>query len=150
MSPERNMEHTPPTLGTTYQSVLGAVINSIRSGSEKPITQADIASALGITVSTWSRIERGESPLTLEQLLSVALFLNFPLSKLFEKVEEQIEELKKQGVQVAVSKEALTSNSVLQLSNSQLLSSGLIAALPAGLIGITAYKVYMALIKSQK
>lgn len=142
------MDTKPPALGTTYQSVLGAVINLLRSSSEKTITQADIAESLGVTVSTWSRIERGESPLTLEQLLTVALYLNLPLSKLFQNVEEQIEGLRKQGVSVAVSKEALIENHVLQLSNPQLISAGLLAATPIGFLGLVAYGAYKALLKS--
>ena len=142
------MDTKPPALGTTYQSLLGAVINSLRSTSEKTITQADIAESLGVTVSTWSRIERGESSLTLEQLLTVALYLNLPLSKLFQNIEEQIEGLRRQGVSVAVSKEALIENHVLQLSNLQLISTGLIAATPIGFFGVAAYGVYKALLKS--
>lgn len=146
-----DMRQTSPAVGTTYQSVLGAVINSVRSDAEKRIKQADIAKAVGVTVSTWSRIERGESPLTLEQLLSVALFLNFPLSKLFQKIEEQIDELEKQGIQVAVSKKALEdSKDVLQLSTTQLLSIGFFAAMPTNLIGAAAYGIYKALIKPKK
>lgn len=141
------MDAKPPALGTTYQSVLGAVINSLRSSNEKTITQAEVAESLGVTVSTWSRIERGESALTLEQLLTVALFLNVPLSRLFQTVEDQIEALRKQGVSVAVSKEALLENQMLQLSNPQLISAGLLAG-PIGLLGFAAYKTYKTLLKT--
>lgn len=139
-----------PDLGTTYQSVLGAVINTLRTSGEKTITQADIANSLGVTVSTWSRIERGESALSLEQLLTVAVFFNIPLSKLFLHVEEQIENLKKEGVLVAISKDALTEKNILQLSNPQLISTGIFSALPIVGAGIAAYSAYKALLKSTK
>jgi len=140
------MSTPSPILGTTYQSVLGAVINSLRSKNTKQITQGDIAKEIGITVSTWSRIERGESALTLEQLLSVALYLELPLSKLFQSVEEQIELLRVQGVKVAISKDALIQNNALKLSNSQLISMGLLAG-PVGIFGLAAYGAYLALLK---
>lgn len=141
------MNVTTPLLGTTYQGVLGAVINSLRTSDEKQITQAEIANNLGITVSTWSRIERGESALTLEQLITVAMFFEMPLSRLFQNIEEQIESLRKQGINVAISKEALIENNALQLSNSQLISMGLLALTPMGGIGIAAYKIYLSLLK---
>jgi transcriptional regulator with XRE-family HTH domain len=144
------MDTKPPALGTTYQSVLGAVINSLRSSGDRNITQAEIAKRLGVTVSTWSRIERGESPLTIEQLLIVALFFDLPLSALFKNVEGQMESLKSQGISVAISKDALIDNNVLQLSNLQLISSGLIAATPFGFVGLAAYSAYKALLKVSK
>jgi transcriptional regulator with XRE-family HTH domain len=138
----------PPVLATTYQGVLGAVISSLRSsGEEATRTQGKIAEKLDVTVSTWSRIERGESPLSLEQLLIVADQFKIPLSKLFQIVEVQIEKLRKQGINVATSKEALNENSALQISNSQLLAMGILAAIPGGPLGIAAYAVYKTLLK---
>lgn len=147
---ETQMNHESPRLGTTYQSVLGAVINALRTSGGKMITQSDIAHRLGVTVSTWSRIERGESALSLEQLLEVALFLNLPLSKLFKNVEEQIENIKKQGVSVAVSKDALVGKNILQLSNSQLINMGFLAAKPIVGIGLAAFGAYMALLRTNE
>lgn len=147
---ETQMNYESPRLGTTYQSVLGAVINALRTSGGKIITQSDIANCLGVTVSTWSRIERGESALSLEQLLEVALFLNLPLSKLFQNVEEQIENIKKQGISVAVSKDALAGENILQLSNSQLINMGFLAAKPIIGVGLAAFGAYMMLLRANK
>jgi len=144
-----HMNTHPPSIGTTFQSVLGAVINSLRTNSERNITQTDIAEQLGINVSTWSRIERGESSLSIEQLVLVAAFLNLPLSGLFEFVEERIDELRKQGVKVAVSKEALLESKILQLSTAQLI--GISISSPLGSLGMAAaYGLYKTLLKVKK
>lgn len=146
------MDQKLPAFGTTYQGVLGTIINAKRSSAEKPITQAEIANELGINVSTWSRIERGESPLTLEQLVSVAIFLDFPLSELFLQVEKQIDELGKKGVRVAVSKEALEPDGFIKLNADQLAKMSTIIMLggPIGWVGAGAYFAYKALIKKLK
>lgn len=142
------MKSSSPAIGTTYQSVLGAVINSTRTKSDRNITQTEIAEQLGITVSTWSRIERGESSLSLEQLVKLAAFLQIPLSALFKFVEERIEELRDQGVSVAVSKEALAEDRIIPLTTAQLVAVSVIPLIgPAVAAG---YGVYSALLKSRK
>jgi transcriptional regulator with XRE-family HTH domain len=142
------MKSSPPAIGTTYQSVLGAIISSTRANSGRNITQSEIAEQLGITVSTWSRIERGESSLSLEQLVKVATFLQVPLSALFKFVEERIEELREQGVSVAVSKEALAEDRIIPLTTAQLVAVSVIPLLgPVVAAGIGAYS---ALLKSKK
>lgn len=139
------MKSSIPAIGTTYQSVLGAVISSARTASEKTITQADIAAQLGITVSTWSRIERGESALNLEQLVKLAAYLQIPLSALFKFVEDRIEELSRQGVKVAVSKEALDEERTIHLNNAQLAAMVVLPALgPLGSIVTAGVGVYAA------
>jgi transcriptional regulator with XRE-family HTH domain len=137
-----------PALGTTYQGLLGAVIHTLRAESEKNITQTDIAKQLGITVSTWSRIERGESSLTLEQLVAVAAYFELPLSTLFKFVEEKIEELERQGVTVAISKEALMQSNIMQLSTAQILS--ILPGGVVGLLGAAVYGIYKTLLKASK
>lgn len=145
------MSVNQPALGITYQSVLGTVINSMRAHSnDRQIKQADIAKALGITVSTWSRIERGESSITLEQLLMTAIFLKIPLSELFHAVEKNIDELRIKGINVAISKDALPPEKYVQLSNTQLIGMGFMAAGPIGALGAAALSAYKSLLLSQK
>jgi transcriptional regulator with XRE-family HTH domain len=121
-------------IGTTFQGVLGAVIGSLRSA--KDITQADVAEEVGINVSTWSRIERGESALTVEQLVLAAIRLEVPLSVLFEDVEKEIADLRRQGVEVAISRDCLEEKKFVPLSNSQLKAAGVGAM--AATIGLAA------------
>ena len=132
------MKNSPPIVGTTYQTVLGAVITSFRSSaSNEPIKQADIAAAIGVTVSTWSRIERGESSISLDQLILATKFLNIKLSVLFEEVENITTQLLENGVKVTVDKN--TKNSWgMQLSNTQLIGLSILTGSSIGLFAASA------------
>lgn len=55
---------------TTSGAVLGQVLVVLRKKHE--LTQTDIASKVGISPSTWSRIEKGEVALSIEQLRAAA------------------------------------------------------------------------------
>lgn len=137
--------------GTTYQAVLGAVIQQLRRPTPGDhaikITQSAVAEQLGITVSTWSRIERGDSALSLEQLLALAAYLEVPLSELFKAVEEKVLELKNQGVHVGISKAALADHRVVELSIPQLTSIASFALMPTGALVKVGYAAYQALVR---
>lgn len=62
-----------PETATSYSSILGQMIS--RARTQLTLNQADIASALGITQAAWSRIERGTTSITAEQLRTVATLL---------------------------------------------------------------------------
>lgn len=162
------MEQTEPAsksskLGVSVQGVLGSVIGQKRAA--KNIRQIDIANALGLTVSTWSRIERGESAVTLEQLVLVSELLEEPLSRLFAETEVQMKNLLDQGVRLAASKAALEESSVLPLSGTQLKALTNQRATPetdsnasfllplagvlGGAIGLLGYATYNLIKKSQ-
>jgi len=55
----------------TYLQRLGAVLREART--ERGLTQADMAAALNITQSMWSRYEVGASSLSVEQLKLISL-----------------------------------------------------------------------------
>ena len=84
---------------TTIQSVIGRVIVKIRK--DLSIEQAYLASSVGVTQSTWSRIERGDSALTVEQLMNAAKALNVNASTILSEAEFAIRELKSQGVEIS-------------------------------------------------
>ena len=83
---------------TTFQSVVGRVIVKIRK--ELNVEQATLASSVGVTQSTWSRIERGESSLTVEQLANAAECLRVNPSTILLEAEEATKALRAQGVVV--------------------------------------------------
>ena len=140
------MNPITPKLGTTYQSVFGVVINSLRAAREPAVTQADLASHLGLTVSTWSRIERGESAISLDQMVSVAMFFEIPLSELLQRCEHVILELEHNGVDVAVSKGALAAAAgTMPLTNTQILGMTAVLAGPLGWAAAGALEVYRLL-----
>lgn len=110
-------------MGTTYQSIFGTVVAELRNSRDPAITQSDLAQHMGLAVSTWSRIERGESALTLEQMVRVSTFLGVPLSDIFKACEIVLGKLQEQGITVAVTREALSeTKGVVTLSNGQLLA----------------------------
>lgn len=84
---------------TTYQAVIGRVIVRIRKKvNENEGSQGELAKNVGVTQSTWSRIERGESSLTVEQLARAADFLRVKPSIILLETEKAVDSLEKQGV----------------------------------------------------
>ncbi|WP_167276218.1 helix-turn-helix domain-containing protein [Pantoea sp. Tr-811] len=110
-------------MGTTFQSIFGTVVAELRASREPAATQSDIAQHMGLAISTWSRIERGESALTLEQMVRVSTFLGIPLSEILRTCEEILGKLHEQGITVALNRDTLTeAEGVVSLNNSQLLA----------------------------
>lgn len=92
---------------TTYQAVLGRLI--IQKRSEKQIDQKDMAKHVGVSRSTWSRIEGGSSALNMDQLTRVANKLGMPLGELMLEADRIVEQLIKQGVTVHHSRDQVKS-----------------------------------------
>jgi transcriptional regulator with XRE-family HTH domain len=55
---------------TSYSAIVGQVLFNLRQ--ERDIKQGDIAAAVNIGQSTWSRIEKGEVALSIDQLARAA------------------------------------------------------------------------------
>lgn len=83
---------------TTYQAVLGRLI--ARKRQEKQIDQEELAQRVGVSRSTWSRIEAGSSALSMDQLAKAASALGTPLGELMLEVDDIVRELRRQGVEV--------------------------------------------------
>lgn len=86
---------------TTYAALLGAVFAQLRAA--KGMKQGELAEAVGIGASTWSRIEKGESSLSTEQLMLAARALRVSPMKVFEIAEEASREAAKFGIAVELS-----------------------------------------------
>jgi transcriptional regulator with XRE-family HTH domain len=82
---------------TTYAALLGAVLCHARTAQNAK--QSDIASAVGVGPSTWSRIERGESSLSTDQLKAAADFLQMSPARILKAVEAAEEETAARGIQ---------------------------------------------------
>lgn len=83
---------------TTYQAVLGRLIAQKRQ--EKQMDQGEMAEAVGVSRSTWSRIEAGDSALNMDQLAKAANKLGLPLGALMVEADEIADALRKQDVEV--------------------------------------------------
>ena len=87
---------------TTYQAIVGSVLVGIRK--EHGVEQSALAKAVGVNQSTWSRIERGESALSIEQLFLAANHLQIKPSIVIRNSEKAVQSLRSQKVVVSVSK----------------------------------------------
>ena len=92
---------------TTYQAVLGRLI--IQKRSEKQIDQKDMAKHVGVSRSTWSRIESGSSALKMDQLTRAASKLDMPLGELMLEADAIVRKLRRQGVIVHNSRDQVIS-----------------------------------------
>lgn len=81
---------------TTYPALVGSIIAQCRK--DKGIGQADFAEMVGLGQSTWSRIEKGLSALTVEQLAKAADQLEIKPFELLALVDGAREDLKNQGI----------------------------------------------------
>ena len=83
---------------TTYPAVVGYVLAWHRDRAG--LTQQDLASEMRMSPSTWSRIERGESALTMDQLAAVATILRTSPGRVLADADTVAGQLAKRGIQV--------------------------------------------------
>lgn len=115
---------------TTYPAIIGRILVSRRKLIG--IGQDELAESIGITQSTLSRVERGESALTVEQLARAAKRLGDKASSIVKMADDAVEELQLQGINVQYER----SNSVVD--------TGLV------LIGVAALGALLAAVFSKR
>lgn len=129
----------PPLLAVSFPAVVGAILLAKRK--EIGLSQAEMAEAVGLNVSTWSRVENGDSAMTIEQLAFAAVALNVRPSSILEATEIKLEELDAKGIATGVSRSDLgeiASMGAIPLAGVALsVALGPIGALAAG--AVTAY-----------
>lgn len=101
-----------PITQTTYQAVLGRVIEDLRK-SKTALKQNEIAQKIGITQSTWSRVTSGDTSITVELLDRIAKEFGVQGSEILKSTEKAIKQLESQGVLVSYKQEQLSSNTIL-------------------------------------
>lgn len=113
---------------TTYQSVIGRIIVKFRKALN--IDQSVLAASVGITQSTWTRIERGESPLTVDQLARASESLMVHPSNILLEAERAIGELRKQGVIIRTDKtETKNKNKAMAMIGAAAIGALIVAAI---------------------
>lgn len=137
-----------PVAVAFYPALIGAVLLAIRKSQGK--SQAELAAALGLNVSTWSRIENGESALTVEQLAVASDVLGIEPSNVLLTVERQVVELGKRGIETSVTRtsfDAIAAAGAIPLIGASLIS--MLSPIPiAAIIGAVAgYRLYSKLVK---
>ena len=124
---------TNPTTMTTYPAVVGAFLASKRKEIE--LSQGDIAEKVGLTVSSWSRIESGEAALTIEQLALAAKALSMSPGQLLMTIDAITVELSKKGIGTNIeraSADAIAASGAIPLVGAGLASTVNIASLAKG------------------
>ncbi|MHB1608346.1 MAG: helix-turn-helix domain-containing protein [Acidiferrobacter thiooxydans] len=94
MSEEKGSEQQP-TLVATSRAVLGYVLAELRR--RRKLTQAQFAEQLGLAGSTWSRVEKGETSLTVEQLRAAADRLGISAASLLNLAAKGEEAVRRYG-----------------------------------------------------
>ena len=92
------MSSKPLRTVTSYPAIVGQVLSELRRRSG--IDQAELADFVGVTQSTWSRIENGASALTIEQLAIAADALGIKRSEILELADQSVNELKSRGIEI--------------------------------------------------
>lgn len=89
-----------PTPVTTSAAILGQTLIALRKA--KGMTQGEVADNLGMSASNWSRAEKGESSLTVDQLRAVARVLETTPEEILKATEAAELEAANKGLRVVV------------------------------------------------
>jgi transcriptional regulator with XRE-family HTH domain len=127
---------------TTYPALVGNVLAQFRK--EKGIGQAEFGALVGIGQSTWSRIEKGESALTIEQLAKAAYHLELAPHELLAVVDGAQKDLLGQGIGTLMDR--------IGVNNMALLGSIPVVGptLTAVLSGVSTYRQYAEIYRKEK
>lgn len=98
---EVNPQTVKPVL--PYSMLVGKVIEKLRR--ERELTQSQMAEKLQIGQSAYSRLEAGQSAMTLPQLRKVARAMNLAPHQIVAETEQAAQRLRAQGVEVPDEKE---------------------------------------------
>ncbi len=88
--------------GSTYAAVVGAVIAKLRV--DRRIGQGELAQAVGLGQPAWSRIEKGGSALTVDQLARAADFLQSSPSSILAMADRTVAQMRAQNLEVSYEK----------------------------------------------
>lgn len=130
---------------TTYPAVLGAILMNLRNDLGR--TQLEIAQSSDVKKSTWSRIEKGESSISVEQLVFAARALGVSAATIVDLAEAAVKALRAQGIRVERSDQQSNWNISTILSVGLLPVSG--QALSVLIAGVAAYRKLEKTAKSQ-
>lgn len=96
------MNQPPSHFGTTYPAIVGKVLTDFRA--QKGMAQKDMAQAVGVTQANWSRIESGQTSVTLEHLRSAARALAVPPAQILAIADQTEFQASAQGVSIVEAK----------------------------------------------
>jgi transcriptional regulator with XRE-family HTH domain len=85
---------------TTFRAVLGKVFEAQRISTKK--NQQEFADAIGTSQSAWSRVETGQSSLSVEEFVIVCKALRLSPIDALNRVRRSVDYLQGRGVQVVM------------------------------------------------
>lgn len=92
------MGQQPSSFATTYPAIIGKIFTDLRAQQGMP--QKDMAQAVGVTQATWSRIESGQTSVTLEHLRAAAKSLGVPPAHILALADQTEMEASFRGVSI--------------------------------------------------
>lgn len=98
---------------TTYPAVVGRILAMLRE--KHGMEQSDVADRVGLSQSTWSRIERGESAFTMEQLATVSSVFGTSPGHILRRADEAVAGLERMNIIVEPGRPIRTGNTALTL-----------------------------------
>ena len=111
----------------TYSGVLGAVL--ARHRDARGLTQGQLAEAVGLSQSAWSRVENGATSMTADQLALAAAALRSSPGALVADADATAASLRRRGVDVVPSRaDKALDGAVVVLGLAALLSLVLVVA----------------------
>src|SRR3989304_6828751 len=93
-----NTQASPPQPAIPYTPLVGQVLLGHRG--RKSLHQNDLATALGVSQSAYSRIEQGDTTISISQLRVIARRLGIAPGDLLREADGLAERLRMQGVEV--------------------------------------------------
>ena len=112
---------------TTSGAVLGQILVKLRLA--KTLKQGEVAAAVGVSASTWSRIEKGDSGISIEQLRLAAKALSVTPGQIFELLDAAEDDVKKNGVRIATNIAGVKVDSLTAIGST---TAGAIAGITVG------------------
>ena len=94
---------TRPAAKIPYTTLLAQLLQHYRQ--QRGLQQSDVAAALGILQPAYSRIEKGDTSITVTQLRIIARTLNMRPSRILDDADRWTQTLRAQGVTVTDEKE---------------------------------------------
>ncbi len=95
-----------PKPAVTYTAVVGGVVERLRG--QRGLTQSQIGDALGIGQSAYSRLESGDTAMTIAQLRAIAEHLATSPGGILREADALTDRLRAQGVEIKNEKEVST------------------------------------------
>jgi transcriptional regulator with XRE-family HTH domain len=91
----------------TYPGIVGQILAKKRQLAS--LEQAELAAKIGLTQSSWSKIERGDTAISIEQLKNAARILGTTPSDIIQLADATVTNLEKNKVKVVPDRDSANS-----------------------------------------